>query len=118
MDDLIATRTKLRTKATKLCNEFQAYRKLDRASIDSDQLALKLQHLKKVQSELQDVQVQLAKHGQTEESAHLQTVEDEVFLGIRVLGRLEEARENPGSGLNVECRAQIFCNRENTRLSR
>lgn len=109
MDDLIATRTKLRAKATKLCNEFQAYRKIDRASIDSDQLALKLQHLKKVQGELQDVQVQLAKHGQTEESTHLQTVEDEVFLGTRVLGRLEEAEKAQvqGSTWNAELKSSV-----------
>ena len=109
MDDLIATRTKLRSKATKLCNEFQNYRKTDKASIDSDQLALKLQHLKKVQSELQDVQVQLDELGQSDESTHLQTVEDEIFLGSRVLGRLEEAEKAQvqGSTWNTELKSSI-----------
>ena len=109
MDDLIATRTKLRSKATKLCNEFQTYRKTDRASIDSDQLALKLQHLSKVQGELHGVQAQLDKVGQSDESTHLQTVEDEIFLGSRVLSRLEEAEkaQSKGSSWNAELKSSI-----------
>ena len=92
-----------------MCNEFQTYRKTDRASIYSDQLALKLQHLSKVQGELHGVQAQLDNVGQSDESTHLQTVEDEIFLGSRVLSHLEEAEkvQSKGSSWNVELKSYI-----------
>ena len=93
MDDLLATRTKLRSKATKLCNDIRSYREGDRKALDPDQLALKLHHVKKLQSEMQGVQVQLDKMGQTDDTNHSQITEDEVFLGSRMLARLEKAEE-------------------------
>ena len=93
MDDLLATRTRLRSKSTKLCNDLRSYREKDRKAQDSDQLALKLHHLEKLQNELQGVQVQLDKLDQADESIHLQNIEDELFLGSRLLVRLERAEE-------------------------
>ena len=76
MDDLLITRTRLRSKATKLCNDLRSYREGDRKAVDPDQLALKLHHVEKLQNELQDVQTQLDKLGQADDSSHSQTMED------------------------------------------
>ena len=100
MDELLASRTKLRSKATKLCNDLRSYREGDRKALDPDQLALKLHHLKKLQSEMQGIQVQLDKMGQADDTNHLQNTEDEVFLGSRLLTRLERAEEAEGK---AEC---------------
>ena len=89
MDDLLTIRTRLRSKATKLCNDLRSYREGDRKAVDPDQLALKLHHVEKLQNELQDVQTQLDKLGQADDSSHSQTMEDELFLGSRLLKRLE-----------------------------
>ena len=89
MDDLLTTRTRLRSKATKLCNDLRSYREGDRKALDPDQLALKLHHVEKLQNELQGVQDQLDKLGQADDSSHSQTMEDEIFLGSRLLKRLE-----------------------------
>ena len=89
MDDLLITRTRLRSKATKLCNDLRSYREGDRKALDPDQLALKLHHVEKLQNELQGVQDQLDKLGQADDSSHSQTMEDEIFLGSRLLKRLE-----------------------------
>ena len=93
MDELLANRTKIRSKATKLCNEFKSYREGDRKAIDSDQLALKLHHLEKLQNEIRGIQVQLDKMGQADDTNHVQNLEEEVFLGSRLLARLEKAEE-------------------------
>ena len=93
MDELLASRTKLRSRATRLCNEFKSYREGDRKAIDSDQLALKLHHLEKLQNEIRGIQVQLDKMGQADDTNHVQNMEDEVFLGSRLLARLEKAEE-------------------------
>ena len=92
MEELLATRTKLRSKATKLCNDLRSYREGDRTVLDQDQLALKLHHAGKLQTELQGTQVQLDKMGHSDDTNHLQTIEGEVF--IRLLARLERAEEN------------------------
>ena len=89
MDDLLTIRTRLRSKATKLCNDLRSYREGDRKAVDPDQLALKLHHVEKLQNELQDVQTELDKLGQADDSSHSQTMEDELFLGSRLLKRLE-----------------------------
>ena len=96
MDELVAARTRLRTKATRLCNDLRTYRQEDRNSLDQDQLALKIHHVKKLLDELQDTQTQLDKLGQTDETSHIQTMEDELFLSSRVLARLERADEAKG----------------------
>ena len=57
--------------------------------MDPDQLALKLHHVEKLQNELQGVQTQLDKLGQADDSSHSQIMEDELFLGSRLLKRLE-----------------------------
>ena len=88
MDDLLITRTRLRSKATKLCNDLRSYRE-DRKALDPDQLALKLHHVEKLQNEIQGVQDQLDKLGQADDSSHSETMEDEIFLGSRLLKRLE-----------------------------
>ena len=93
MDELLASRTKLRSRATRLCNDFKSYREGDRKAIDSDQLALKLHHLEKLQNEVRGIQVQLDKMGQADDTNHVQNMEDEVFLGSRLLARLEKAEE-------------------------
>ncbi|XP_043199182.1 uncharacterized protein LOC122368923 [Amphibalanus amphitrite] len=93
MEELLAARSCLRTKATKACNDLRSYREGDRASLDQDQLALKLHHVEKIHAELQAVQVQLDKQGQADETDHVQTLEDEAFLGSRLLTRLEKAEE-------------------------
>ena len=89
MDDLLTIRTRLRSKATKLCNDLRSYREGDRKALDPDQLALKLHHVEKLQNELQGIQTQLDKLGQADDSSHSQTMEDELFLGSRLLKRLE-----------------------------
>ena len=89
MDDLLITRTRLRSKATKLCNDLRSYREGDRKALDPDQLALKLHHVEKLQIELQGIQDQLDKFGQADDSSHSETMEDEIFLGSRLLKRLE-----------------------------
>ena len=89
MDDLLTTRTRLRSKATKLCNDLRSYREGDRKAVDPDQLALKLHHVEKLQNELQGVQTRLDKFGQADDSSHSETMEDELFLGSRLLKRLE-----------------------------
>ena len=96
MYNLLATRTRLRSRATKLCNDLRSYRERDRKAQDSDQLPLKLHHLEKLQNELQGVQDQLDKLDQADESSHLQTIEDELFLGSRLLARLERAEKAQG----------------------
>ena len=96
MDEMISTRTKLRSKATKLCNDLRAYRLGDSKLLDQDQLALKMHHVEKVGRELQDVQIQLDKEGRSDDSDHMQTVEDEIFLSSRLLARLEKAAEAKG----------------------
>ena len=96
MEELVADRTRLRTKATKLCNDLRAYRQEDRSSLDQDQLALKIHHVEKLLGELQGTQAQLGKLGQTDETSHIQTMEDELFLSSRVLARLERADEAKG----------------------
>ena len=96
MDDLISVRTKLRSKATKLCNELRAYREGDRKTLDPDLLALKIHHVQKVQSELHSVVAELEKMGQTDDTGHLQTMEDDVFLSSRLLARFERAEESKG----------------------
>ena len=96
MDELVATRTRLRTKATKLCNDLKAYRQQEPKSLDQDQLALKVHHVQRLLHELQTIQTQLDKTGQADESNHIQMMEDEVFLGSRVLARLEKAEEAKG----------------------
>ncbi|KAF0294386.1 hypothetical protein FJT64_007944 [Amphibalanus amphitrite] len=93
MEELLAARSRLRTKATKACNDLRAYREGDRKALDQDQLALKLHHVEKIYSELQGLQVQLDKQGQADETNHVQTLEDEAFLGSRLLTRLEKAEE-------------------------
>ncbi|KAF0295883.1 Importin subunit alpha-1 [Amphibalanus amphitrite] len=93
MEELLAARSRLRTKATKACNDLRAYREGDRKALDPDQLALKLHHVEKIQTELQGLQVQLDKLGQADETDHVQTLEDEAFLGSRLLARLEKAEE-------------------------
>ena len=93
MDELLSTRTKLRSKSTKLCNELRSYREGDRKHLDPDLLALKLHHVQKVQSELHSTQAELDKLGQADDTGHMQTMEDEVFLGSRLLTRLERAEE-------------------------
>ena len=93
MENLLASRTKLRSKATKLCNDLRSYREGDQKALDPDQLALKLHHVGKLQNELQDVQDQLGKLDQADDTSHMQTMEDEVFLGTRLLARLEKAQE-------------------------
>ena len=95
MDELLVTRTKLRGKATRLCNDLRSYREGDRKTLDPDQLALRLHHVQKLQNELQGVQDQLDKLNQADDSNHMQTMEDEVFLGTRLLARLERAQEAP-----------------------
>ena len=89
MDDLLTIRTKLRSKATKLCNDLRSYREGDRKALDPEQLALKLHHVEKLQNEIQGVQTQLDKLGQADDSSYSQTMEDELFLGSRLLKRLE-----------------------------
>ena len=93
MDDLLAIRTRLRSKATKLCNDLRTYREKERKALDPDQLALKLHHVEKLQNELQGVQEQLDKLGQADDSNHAQAMEDEMFLGSRLLARLDRAEE-------------------------
>ena len=114
MDDLLSTRTKLRTKATKLCNDLRSCREGDRKLLDPDQLALKLHHLKKLQNELQGVQDQLDKLGQPDDSSHSQNMEDEMFLGSRLLARLEKAEDTAqkradlqGSMGNADLKASV-----------
>ena len=102
MEDLIATRTKLRTKATKLCHDLSAYRK--DSSHDQDQFALKVHYANKLVDEIRTVQTQLDKTGQLDESSHVQNLEDEIFLSSRVLSRLEKAEEDkrkPGPTASV-----------------
>ena len=96
MDELLAFRTKLRTKATKLCNDLRSYRESDRKTLDQDQLALRIHHVGKLRAELKDVQDKLDKMDQVDETNHMQTMEDEVFLGSRLLARLERAEEAQG----------------------
>ena len=96
MDEMISMRTKLRSKATKLGNDLRAYRQGDSKLMDQDQLALKIHHIEKIGSELRDVQIQLDKEGRSDDSDHIQTVEDEVFLSSRLLARLEKAAEARG----------------------
>ena len=93
MDELLASRTKLRSRATKLCSDLRSYREGDRKALDPDQLALKLHHLKKLQSEMQGIQVELDSMGKADDTSHFQITEDEVFLGNRLLTRLERAEE-------------------------
>ena len=93
MEDLLATRTKLRSKATKQSNELRSCREGDRGAPDPDQLALKLHHLEKLQSELKGIQLQLDQLGQTDDTGHMRTIEDELFLGARLLARLDKAEE-------------------------
>ena len=76
MDDLLAIRTKFRSKATELCSEIRSYREGDRKSLDLDLLALKLHHAEKLLKELQDVQDQLDKLGQAEDSDLAQSLEE------------------------------------------
>ena len=61
MGDLLTTRTRLCSNATKLCNDLRSYREGDRKALDPDQLALKLHHVEKLQVELQGIQDQLDK---------------------------------------------------------
>ena len=98
MDDYLALRTRLRSKATKLCNDLRTYRQGEVKTLDQDQLALKIHHAGKMQQELQDVQVQLDKEGHADDTSHAQTVEDEIFLCSRLLARLEKAEEAKGKG--------------------
>ena len=93
MDELLASRTKLRSRATKLCSDLRSYREGDRKALDPDQLALKLHHLKRLQSEMQGIQVELDSMGKADDTCHFQNTEDEVFLGNRLLTRLERAEE-------------------------
>ena len=86
MDDLLATRTRLRSKATKLCNDLRSYREGDRNAIDQDQLALKLHHLQKLQKELQGVQDQLDKSDHADDT---------------VTGRFRRAATAAGAGQPV-----------------
>ena len=98
MDEMISVRTRLRSKATKLSNDLRAYRQGDSKTLDQDQLALKIHHVEKVGRELQDIQIQLDKDGKSDDSTHMQAVEDEVFLSSRLLARLEKADEAKGKG--------------------
>ena len=93
MEDLLATRTKLRSKATKQSNELRSYREGDKGALDPDQLALKLHHMEKLQRELKEIQLQLDKLGQADDTGHMQIMENESFLGSRLLARLERAEE-------------------------
>ncbi|KAF0303901.1 Importin subunit alpha-1 [Amphibalanus amphitrite] len=52
MEELLAARSRLRTKATKACNDLRAYREGDRKTLDPDQLALKLHHVEKIQTDV------------------------------------------------------------------
>ena len=101
MDDLLSTRTRLRSKATKQCNDLRSCREGDQKALDVDQLALKLHHLEKLQHELQQVQDQLDKLGQPDDSSHSQNMEDEMFLGSRLLVRLEKA-EHAAPGVDSQ----------------
>ena len=94
MDELLTNRTRLRSKATKLCNELKSYRAADLKSLDQDQLALKIHRVERVLHELQGVQSRLDKIGQTGETNHVQVMEDEIFLGSRLLARLERVDES------------------------
>ena len=67
MDEMISMMTKLRSKATKLCNDLRAYRQGDSKLLDQDQLALKMHHVEKVGRELRDVQIQLDKEGRSDD---------------------------------------------------
>ena len=98
----MTTRTRLHSKATRLCNGIQSYREGGRTSLDSDQLALKLHHLVKLQIEMQNLQGALDKLGQTDETNHMQVLEDEVFLGSRVLARLERAEQAQSDNVAVD----------------
>lgn len=93
MEDLLALRTKLRTKATKLCFDLRSFREADPNSQDQDRLALKLHHGEMLQIELQNVQSQLNKSGQSDDSNHVQALADEIFLGSRLLARLEKRED-------------------------
>ena len=93
MAELVAIRTKIRTKATKLCNDLREYRQGDPLTRDQDHLALKIHHCEQVLSELRDVQAKLDNIEQTDDSSHMQTLEDELFLSSRLLARLEKAEE-------------------------
>ena len=93
MDALVAARTKLCSKATRLCNDLRSYRDGDAKLLDQDQLALKIHNVEKLRKELEGVQIQLDKFEQLDDSTHMQTMEDELFLASRVLSRLEKADE-------------------------
>ena len=64
--------------------------------MDPDLLALKLHHVQRVQTELHSVLAELENMGQADDTGHMQTMEDEVFLGSRLLARLERAEEFKG----------------------
>ena len=96
MEELRSVRTKLRSRATKLCNDLKAYRQGDPKSLDQDPLALKAHNVEELLHEYLAVQVQLDKGGHTDDSSHVQTMKDEVFLSSRVLARLEKAKEAEG----------------------
>ena len=89
----MAVRTRLRTKATKLSNDLRTYRQGDPKSLDQDQLALKIHHVEQTLEELRTIQTQLDELKQPDDSSHVQTLEDEHFLGSRLLARLERAEE-------------------------
>ena len=55
-----------------------------------------MHHVEKVGRELHDVQIQLDKEGRSDDSDHMQTGEDEIFLSSRLLARLEKAAEAKG----------------------
>ena len=80
MEELVAARTRLRTKAIRFCKDLRTYRQEDRNSLDQDKLALKLHHVKKLLAVLMDTQTHLDILGQTDETSHIQTMEDEIFL--------------------------------------
>ena len=107
MEDKVKLRTKLRTKATKTVNDTKAYRTKEVRDLDPDFLAYKLHQLKGLREELNTVQTLLDKEGNTDESGHSDLPEEEIFMGTRLLARIESGTSggtpdqdaNPGSDL-------------------
>ena len=93
MDDQLKLRTRLRTKATKLINDTKAYRGQDANEIDVDYLAYKIHSLEQLQKELQTVHVGLDKEAITDDTAHNDQLEEEIFIASRLLNRLERAMD-------------------------
>ena len=93
MEEELKIRSRLRGKATRLCNDLREYRTSSIA--DQDDLAYKIHVLEKVRMELKEVQTMLDKVELFDDSNHDDMMSEELFKASRLLSRLESASDNP-----------------------